>query len=61
MNPLTLERFRRVLDSCCGTHVTKPKVITGIERMALQPSPMLDEISDEYHRTFGGRDESKRD
>lgn len=44
-NPLSLERYRRQLDACCGRRMTAPKPITGIERMELEQQSEQDETT----------------
>lgn len=49
---ITMERWRRQFDACCGKVATKPLPLTGIEKAALEPPDPLDAIAEELKAAF---------
>lgn len=50
----SIERFQLQFDKCVRRSPTiPPKLLSGIEKMALEPVDPLDAISDEYDFRFG--------
>lgn len=50
----SIERFQLQFNKCVRSQPMKPpRVLSGIEKMALEPVDPLDAISDEYDLRFG--------